>query len=104
MGSAERTYCKKKEELGAALETVRREKQSDHALIVDVWRSQRINGLLGFGFLAPWEVRHLDEEWLMVLDGLADMREEKVLEEKQKRAGEDAFAKVRARHPSYRKY
>lgn len=80
------------------------ERRSDHALIVDVWRSQRINALLGFGIVSPWEIEKLDEEWLMVLERLADLREEKAVEEKQKRAADEAFARVRAKHPSYRKY
>lgn len=75
-----------------------------HPLIGDVWRARRINRVIGFGAVRPWEVRQLDEEWLAVFDGLSEFEQGKEEESRAKQAAEDAFARVRARHPSYRKY
>lgn len=104
MGPAQRAHFKKKEELEAALDEARTNGTTSHTLIGDVWRAQRINRVVGFGMLRPWEIQELDEEWLQVFDGLFELQELREQQKAQTRAAEDAFARVRARHPSYRKY
>lgn len=78
--------------------------ETNHAMLKMISLARKVNEVCGFAALAPWDADGLNEEWQAVFEGLYDIREVKLMQERQARASEDAFAKVRARHPSYRKY
>ena len=50
--------------------------------------------------IAPWEVDQLNEEWVDVFEGLAELP----ALQKNYQAFENRLAEIRAKHPTYRKY
>ncbi len=72
--------------------------------MVDVLRARKINGLLGFGIIAPWQVCQLDDAWLAALEGLYDIEAYRRDVQRGKNAFENVLAAKRAAHPTYRKY
>lgn len=104
MGCAARLYGKKKAELDAALAEARRDGGSSHPLLADTWRAQRINTMLGFGAIHPWEISQLDEVWLNTLDGVAALHKDQAELNKAKAEFEASLAQARADNPSYRPY
>ena len=87
-----------------ALDEAQKTKRTSHPIIADVWIAQRINGLLGFGIMAPWQVKDLTDEWLDALDALAEDRQRRMDEEQARVEFERVLKKRRASHPTYRKY
>jgi hypothetical protein len=59
-----------------------------------------INRFSGGTVIAPWEVEQLDDEWIDVFTGLADLPRLR----KDYQAFEKLLAKRRMQHPNYRKY
>lgn len=101
MGGAGRAFDKKKKELETALEQVRGDGQTDHLLILDVWKARKINAVAGFAIISPWQIKELDEEWLAVFDGLYGLQREQEESARNKREFEALLQKRRAAHPSY---
>jgi hypothetical protein len=82
---------------------VRDAKRTDHAFIADVWTARRVNAVLGFGAVTPWQIKEFDEETLAVLHELSEYEKERADQARNKQEFENKLAQVRANHPTYRK-
>lgn len=71
---------------------------------MSVLRARKINKVIGFGAITPWQVPELDEDWLAVFDGLYSLEDKKELLQKSKQNFDNVLARRRAAHPTYRKY
>ena len=83
-----------------ALNEAARKGSPSHARLMAVQYARLINTYSGGTVIAPWDVDQLDEEWLDVFIGLADLP--------KLRANYQAFDHLlnerRRAHPTYRKY
>ena len=85
--------------------TLLREKgEVNHDLLYKVSQARKINQVCGFEAIAPWEVGELDEEWMMVFDGLYHLQKTQREQTASQKRFDNTLARVRAKHPTYRKY
>jgi len=93
-------YAAQKKSLSDALEYAAQRGMTNHEKLRDVELARLINVQCGAAFVAPWEVGQLDEEWIDVFKGLADLP--RMRESYQ--AFDRKLSEIRAKHPTYRKY
>ena len=100
MDHARRPCGVEKKRLESALALAAKGTHSRHARLSAVQSAGLINRICQGVVIAPWEVEQLDEEWLDIFYGLADVN-------RWKRSAEqfdERLKKVRSQHPTYRKY
>jgi hypothetical protein len=83
-----------------ALDLAAQSKPISHAKILAVEKARLVNTVCGAPVVTPWDVDQLDDEWLMIFEGLYHLP--------QRTAAFQSFEEVlkrrRAQHPTFRKY
>ncbi len=74
--------------------------EARHPKIVAVQLAKLINLQCGGAVITPWEIEQLEEEWLDVFEGLAELPNLRA----QYQAFDQRLAEIRSQHPTYRKY
>lgn len=85
------------------MDALRKTGRTDHPLLHRLSLARKINSVVGFGSIAPWQTGELDEEWTMVFDAMYEYEKEVKESNKGKERFDQVLARKRAAHPSYRK-
>ena len=100
MEGTRRAYGAQKKSLNDALVLIAQNKSVNHPRLLSVQTAKMINMYSGGTVIAPWEVDQLDDEWIDVFFGIADLPELR----NHYQAFEKRLAERRRQHPNYRKY